>query len=315
MTPAPLALLGAAHPHVADYLRVIAEDGTARVAHVWDDDAGLRGEVARASGALTRPPEDFPSDLAGILICSETRHHARDVDAVLGLGCPLFVEKPLAFDPDPVARRIVGDGTRFHTGFFLRTYPALAELAHRLRAGALGEVSLARIRFTHDGLRAGWLPGSHWLADPERAGTSAFGDLALHAADLLSWLGLGPFGPGHLRQISILGQGIADTGIATLPLRSGIAQIETGWADLRTRLEIEILGTRGGAWCDDGTLLLREGDGPATELGQLVPDAGRGIRPFLRAIGTGNWEDCVSPADAVRASNVIARLEGRAPDK
>ncbi|WP_116085193.1 Gfo/Idh/MocA family protein [Tropicimonas sp. IMCC34011] len=315
MTPAPLALLGAAHPHVADYLRVIAEDGTARITHVWDDEPDLRGEVARASGALICPPEDFPPDLAGILICSETRHHARDVDAVLRLGCPLFVEKPLAIDPDPVARRIVDGGTRFHTGFFLRTYPALAELAHRLRAGALGEVSFARIRFTHDGLRAGWLPESHWLADPERASTSPFGDLALHAVDLLSWLGLGPLDSGHLRQISILGRGIADTGIATLPLRSGIAEIETGWADLRTRLDIEVLGTRGGAWCEDGTLLLREGDGPAIQLGRLVPDAGRGIRPFLHAIGTGNWEGCVSPADAIRASNVIARLERRAPAK
>ena len=246
--PKDIAVLGCRHPHFADYVAAIERTPGVRLSCLWD----RRGAAAAAatSGAAVLEPAAWPADVAAVIVSSETVRRPADVATALRGGPrPIFVEKPLGFGAAAaeVAALLAGVGGRFHTGFFLRRVPALVRLRALLREGALGSPFHASVRFMHDGARTGRLEPSCWLRDPALAGYGGFGDLGIHAIDLLRWLGLRPLDPVHAAIETSAGRGWGEhAGSATYRFPGGHARVLIGWSGAGgSMLDVELLGDAG----------------------------------------------------------------------
>jgi len=307
-----LLVLGAAHVHTPDHLRVAAEEGW-RIAAVWDHDRCRAGDAASDRGAdiLTDLPET-DCGASACVVFSETARHAALVLHALDLGLPVFVEKPLApvAEARRLARRARALGLTLDTGFFLRTNAAIAGARAGVRDRGIGRPVSARFHFAHDGAFADWLDLSGWMTDPRAALYGGFGDEGIHMIDLALWM-LGDVATARAVLGHACGFALDDHGIGCLSFESGAtAVIEAGWTDAGMRLEIEIVGTEGHLCIRDGRAAItpRGADRPTWSRELSVLDAGEGSRPFLRSLASGRRNSLVAPEDAVRAARVLDLL-------
>jgi predicted dehydrogenase len=140
----------------------------AEVAAVARSDASVararEGGAAAVVGTLAEL-----DGVAGVVVATTTSTHAAVVEEALGLGVPVFCEKPLCADA-PAARRLarlaperlfVMDKWRYHPGVL-----ALAGVARSGRLGAVRGLRTTRVgwRNTHDDVDAVWVLAPHDLA-------------------------------------------------------------------------------------------------------------------------------------------------------
>jgi predicted dehydrogenase len=109
---------------------------------VADPDPAARAEAERQGAAVTAALAELPAGLDGYVIASPARHHADAIDALLGRGRPVFVEKPFTTDA-AAARRLAaaGRGRLFVMEKWL-WHPAVRFMAKLARDGDLGSVEL-----------------------------------------------------------------------------------------------------------------------------------------------------------------------------
>jgi predicted dehydrogenase len=322
-----IALLGAAHIHTPNFTRTLAARAGAEVRIVWDHDLDRARRAAEPLGAVAT--DDLAASLEhaldAVVICSETVHHERLVDAACARRLPLFVEKPLgmnALDSARMRDRIAASGVRFQTGFFMRSAPAHRFLRTEIAKGTFGRITHARHSNCHAGALQGWFDAEwRWMADPARAGVGAFGDLGAHSVDLLCWL------LGRVRRVNaatrvVTGRyaGCDELGEGLLEFESGaLGSVVAGWVDVANPVTLTIAGTEGCAWTARGQLhvhcerLGADGKSAWTDLPPARPHA---FDQFLDAIDGGGAE-LVGVDEALHDSQVIDALyrsarEGRA---
>ncbi|MEQ8399653.1 MAG: Gfo/Idh/MocA family oxidoreductase [Roseitalea porphyridii] len=313
-----LAIVGAAHVHLPDHVRVAGEAGFA-IGAVFDRNAARAERWAGETGAraIADRAAITPDEIAGAIVCSETAHHEADIAFLLEAGIPVFTDKPLAGDA-AAARRIAEaaarTGTLLHTGFFMRTNPPLAELRDRVRGGELGDVVEVRGRFAHDGAYADWLDLSGWMTTPDLACYGGFADEGVHVIDLLMWMA-GPVAGGAARLGNARGFPVDDHGAAALSFKSGATgAVQAGWTDRTMRLEIELIGTEAGATVGDGKVEItgRGEDAPRWSASLSPLDAGQGLVPFLAALEGRPADALVTPDEAAAVNAVLDLLYDRA---
>ena len=272
--PIDVALLGCAHPHVADVLGVIASEPDLRLAAAWDEDAVpgpiSHAAVSRAETAIARAD--------AVVICAPTDQRPALCVQAARAGRPLLVEKPLALsaaDAHAVVREVERSRTPGLAALFLRELPALRRLRAVLQERLLGRLASVSAAFVHAGAIEGMFDGPRaWMRDPRRAGVGGFGDLALHLVDALSVLS--PDEPPVVAATTLdAGLGGAAVGRAAgVPLT-----VRAGWATSPGGLELVVAGSAGTAVLRDGVLEL--GDerwvGPP-------PDAGEAVRAFAACL-------------------------------
>ncbi|MBV0912794.1 Gfo/Idh/MocA family protein [Anianabacter salinae] len=283
--------------------------------HVHDRDPARRDRLCGDLDA--RPLNDLDTlaglDVAGAVVCSETVHHEADIPAALAAGVPVFSEKPLAGSARAahcLAEQAEESGVLLHTGYFLRTIPALQTARDWITRGRLGVVTEARMRFSHDGGYADWLDLDCWMTDPGRACYDGFVDEAVHVIDALNWM-IGPVHAGHAVTGNALGWPVDDHGAALLHLANGaIGLVEAGWTDTRMRLELDVVGATAAISLRDGemTLTPRGASAPAERLRLDPLDAGTGILPFLDALDGRRAPALVPAAEAARVNAVLDDL-------
>ncbi|MEW5424202.1 Gfo/Idh/MocA family protein [Amorphus sp. 3PC139-8] len=309
-----LLLMGAAHAHTGDHLRVAAEEGW-RIAAVHERDADRRAAICRSEGAtaVADPDEALSLGVNAAIVCSETAYHEDDALAAFASGLPVFCEKPLGIRTE--AARNMNEAARnagllLDTAFFLRTNFALNALRDRVLEGAIGQVVEARMRFSHDGGYADWLDLSGWMTDPALAGFGGFADEAVHAIDWLQWT-LGPIETGRAHLGNVLGWPVDDHGAAVFGFANGAtATVQAGWTDTRLRLELDLVGSEGAAALADGRVRMwHRGSSDLIWSADLSPlDAGEGIRQFFAALGRGSGRALVPPEEAVAVNEVLDLL-------
>lgn len=118
-------------------------------------------------------------------IAIATRHdlHARQAVAAFEAGKDVFVEKPLALNPDELSQVVLaqqGSGRRLMVGFNRRFAPLVREMADFVARHQRPLVASYRIN-------AGAIPGSHWTQDAQRGGGRVIGE-GCHFIDLLQFL-------------------------------------------------------------------------------------------------------------------------------
>ncbi|RJL35343.1 Gfo/Idh/MocA family protein [Bailinhaonella thermotolerans] len=312
-----VALLGAAHIHIRDYLGVLRERPDAHLSAVYDPDDGRARRLAYDTGArAAADPGDALDGADLVLICSRTADHAGLIEAARPTGLPLYVEKPLGRDaPETRALAARLAGHPLATGFFLRLHPGVRRLRALLAGGALGALSGVHARYAHDGAVRGWFTGEQsWMLDRAQAGPGGFGDDGIHLMDLLPWLI-----PGAAR-LTTLGAAIGsnavpetdDHGTALLTTDAGLpVTVSAGWATAPAGLRLTVTGATGTAVLDGGRLTLSPADGPArVEHDGPPPTPALALHAFLDAPHDGETGDAaarlVAAAELVDAAYLIA---------
>lgn len=204
--------------------------------------------VARTEASVGRAREggaaEIVADLAslgaidGVVVATPTATHAEVVEEALGLGVPVFVEKPLTADVDSARRVAAIAPERLFVMDKWRYHPGVLELARIARSGELGPVVGIHARRVSVGhpyadVNAVWILAPHDLSIalevlgqvPEPRGAVpelAAGELAGLTAVLgdSPWLVIevSTLAPAHRRELRLVCEG-------------GFAQLDGGYAE------------------------------------------------------------------------------------
>ena len=166
----------------SNHVRVLRELESVEMKAVCDIDLEKAKNVAKKFGVpkYYQNLDDMLNreELDAVTVCTPSISHAEIAVRILESGLNVFVEKPLASNPDGCLRIIdaAKSNNRFvMTGFIERFNPAVSKAIELLKAGEIGEVIMSHAR------RIGW-----W---PQRIGdVGVVKDTAIHDIDLTRYI-------------------------------------------------------------------------------------------------------------------------------
>lgn len=323
--PIKVATLGFWHVHAAEYANRARQDPDTELVAVWDEDAE-RGKAAAEALEVV-----FLDDLDAVLgsdhieavtvTTATSEHHAIMLRAAQA-GKHIFTEKLLA--PTVAAAEDIIEAAERAGIALIVSLPRLYHgytraIIEQLEQGGLGDLTFSRIRLSHDGAIAGWLPERFY--DPTRAVGGALSDLGCHPA-YLTQLFLGTLPETvSATYASRTNRQVEDQAIVTLRYPNGlIGVIETGFLS-RDPLSIEIHGTSGSlayestgnllrmrsagaeAWQQERMVSQDEAD-PFSRWVSYIRDGGRDDDNLTRAV---ELTRLVSAANAAAAAGTTVR--------
>ncbi|OAB37855.1 oxidoreductase [Paenibacillus macquariensis subsp. defensor] len=241
------------HVHAWDYTKQAQEHPDAEIVAVWDEDP-IRGKAAAEKQGVP-----FFDSLDEMLKCDEidavivdaptSMHHEVMIKAAEA-GKHIFTEKVIAptlhevneilKSIDQAQVKLTVSLPRLNDGYTL----AIQDV---LKQGLLGEVTNVRVRLSHNGATAGWLPEHFYQLEACHGG--ALIDLGCHPMYLTRlFLGQEPV-EVNAQFGYITGKEVEDNAVALLSTPSGaVGVVEAGFVNNFSPFTIEVHGT-------DGTLL------------------------------------------------------------
>ena len=312
------ALVGAAHIHTPNFIRILKGRPDVTVKYVWDHDHARAQNAAAALGAqVVDDPKTIwgDPDVKAVVICSETNLHHDLVLAAAAAGKNVYAEKPMgigATESYEMADALEKAHVIFTTGYFTRTIPAMIFLKQQVDAGVFGKISRVRGSNCHNGSLGHWFDTEwRWMADPKMAGVGGFGDLGTHYLDILMWM----FGVVDevVADIKVVTGNYGDcdeSGEALIKFKNGITgTLGAGWVDLADPVQLMISGTEGYAYIDRGNLFFTcknvegaDGNAPWRKLPPALPEP---IDQFVDAVGGKSVPTLVSPREAAIRVSVM----------
>ena len=317
--PLRVGVLGTWHVHAGDYARRTQAHPAAELIAVWDDDAERGAALAADFGV------PFSEDLAGLLarddldavtVTTSTTVHREVIGRVIAAGKHVFTEKLLA--PTVAEAEEILDAARVAGVQVVVSLPRLyhgytTAITDVIDAGTLGRLTYARVRLSHDGATAGWLPERFF--DARSAIGGALTDLGCHPVYLVQRvLGIAPQTVSATYR-SLTGRDVEDHAVVTAGYADGaIGVIEAGFVSANP-FSIEVFGTEGSLTFSDATreLLVSEAKGGSWHAVPTPADAPDAYDRWVTAIGSGveerdNTSRAVELTRLVVAANESARV-------
>lgn len=244
------AMLGKWHVHAEGYAKELNELPGCRVAKVWDPDEAAAKAWAESLGAEAASLENIlnDSDIEGVVICAATNEHPEILMKAVESGKAVFTEKVLTLklsDAEKVRDAVKAHNTRFAISFPHFSEPGTRFAMETALFGKLGTINYARVRKSHNGATADWLP-THFY-DPIACGGGAMIDLGAHPMYLLcALLESEPVGVKSTFTV-MTGKPVEDNAVSVLEFPNGaIGVSETSFVSSHYPLTIELGGTKGG---------------------------------------------------------------------
>ncbi|MEC0370323.1 Gfo/Idh/MocA family protein [Paenibacillus chibensis] len=241
------------HVHAWDYTKQAQEHPDAEIVAVWDENPERGQEAAAKQGATFYASLDemlARDDIDAVIVDAPTRMHREVMLKAAAAGKHIFTEKVLAPTLHEV-NEILG-AVEEHQVKLTVSLPRLNDgytLAIRdiLDQELLGKVTLVRVRLSHNGATAGWLP-EHFYSLEDCLG-GALIDLGCHPM-YLTRLFLNQEAVDVSAQFGyVTGKEVEDNAVATLSTATGaVGIVEAGFVNNFSPFCIEVHGT-------DGTLL------------------------------------------------------------
>jgi len=274
--PIRVAVLGWWHVHAPDYAgRAVEHAGTELVA-VWDDDEerGTAGAAAFGAGFA----DDLEAllardDVHAVTVTTETAAHRDVMLRAIAAGKHVFTEKVLAptvAEAEEIVAAADAAGVALVVSLPRLYHGSTLAVDEVLASGALGTLTYGRVRLSHDGATAGWLPERFF--DPATAVGGALTDLGCHPVYLIQrWLGARPETVSATYR-SFSGRAVEDHAVVTVGYADGrIGVIETGFVSPGP-FTIELHGTDGVLHYADPPGVPRVFDGGAWSTRPVPPD-------------------------------------------
>ena len=320
-----IAVLSRWHVHADEYAKAINDHPDSHVAAVWDEDPQRGQRWANELGVDFVP--DYSAlmarrDIDGVVVTSPTDRHRELIVGAARAGKHVFTEKVLATqldDAKAIAAAVRAASIQFTISFPRRTIAPLVHAKAMLDSGALGDVTLLRIRISHDGALRNWLP-AHFF-DPQACGGGAMIDLGAHGMYLSRWL-LGT--PVRCTSIfnSVTGRAVEDNAVSVIEFANkAVAINETSFVSWGGAYSVEIDGSRGGFQMTSvRNVRTRSGEDKVWKPAELPADEAMPIPRWIASIrGTGPAEFGMGITEALQLSQMMdaayrSHREGRTVD-
>ena len=296
-----VGIVSFAHVHSPAYAGVLGDLAAADFVGITDEDAGRGAETAEQFGVrFFDSAASLYEEVEAVIVCSENKHHARDVIPALAGGVHVLCEKPISTTIEDAKAMIQASETsdsQLRTAFPVRYLPSIARARELVRGGALGRVLAV------NGTNHGQIPGS-WFLDPELAGGGAVMDHTVHLADVLRWMLDVEVRRVYAEVDSYFGaEGTDDAAILTLELEGGsfadgaFATIDPSWS-------------RGDGYPTWGDVTLRI----AGTSGVLDVDPfAQPLRTFDHETGTPSWSYTGEDMNALMLADFLRGVEEGVP--
>lgn len=302
-TPLRVAVLGFWHVHAGDYAQQTVDHPGTELVAVWDDDEQRGREGAERFGVPYTDDLDTllaRDDVDAVTITTSTDVHRDVIVRAAKAGKHVFTEKllaPTVEECDEVIAACDAAGVALIVSLPRLYHGYTAAIRRELDAGRLGDVTYSRVRLSHDGAVAPWLPERFF--DPETAIGGALTDLGCHPVYLTQlFLGAHPDTVGAVYR-SLTGRAVEDHAVVTVGYPSqAIGVIEAGFV-AGTPFTIDIAGTGGWlAYSDLEARLIAGGPAYGDETVELqVPEDSQDA--------FGQWVDHITAG--TRADDNLAR--------
>jgi len=244
-----VGLISTWHVHTADYVRQLRECGKVHIVSLWDENPG-NGKKAAAEWKIEfdEDYEKFISrkDFSAVICDAPTAMHPALLSKAAAAGKDIFTEKVLAVtyaEVAALAEEIRKAGVIFTISLPLRSDPKVLYIKQLADTGALGRITGARFRRSHNGVSDHWLP-DHWY-DTSKTGGGAMMDLGAHPVYVLGFL----FGvPKRISGMSTrpFGTSSDENAVAIAEFKDGIlAALETSFVSYGVPDILEVYGTEG----------------------------------------------------------------------
>jgi predicted dehydrogenase len=265
------------------------------VVAVWDDDAARGAEGARRFGVPHTDDLDAllaRDDVDAVTVTTETTAHRDVMLRAAAAGKHIFSEKVLAptvAEAEEIIAAADAAGVALAVSLPRLYHGSTLAVDEVLASGALGTLTYGRVRLSHDGASAGWLPERFY--DPATAVGGALTDLGCHPVYLIQrWLGARPETVTATYR-SLTGRAVEDHAVVTVGYADGrIGAIETGFVS-RAPFTIELHGTDGVLHYMDPPGVLRVYHGGAWSSRPVPPDAEDAFAQWVRHMRDGTRAD------------------------
>jgi predicted dehydrogenase len=250
-----VALISFWHVHARDYAKQAQANPAVQIVGAWDEEperGHARAEALRAHFYERLDELLAQQDIDGVIVVTPTNMHRDVMVAAARAGKHIFTEKVLAptlRECDEIIAEVERAGVKL-TVSLPRLYAGYtAAIKQIIEQQGLGELTLVRVRLSHDGaLRTeenpgGWLPGYFF----ERAKTlgGAMIDLGCHPMYLTRYLlGLPESVSAHYGYITR--REVEDNAVVVLNYPQGaLGIVEAGFVNRYSPFTIEVHGTEG----------------------------------------------------------------------
>ncbi|MBQ3222971.1 MAG: Gfo/Idh/MocA family oxidoreductase [Clostridia bacterium] len=256
-----IAMISKWHVHAKGYAQFLQKQEDAEIVCVWDEDAARGSEWAAELGVEFIADYDkvlAREDVDAVFIDSPTNMHKELMIKAARAGKHIFTEKVMALkvaDCDEIIAEIEKAGVKFGISFPHRCMPRNLFVKEAVESGAVGDVTVLRVRNCHNGALANWLP-DYWY-DPETTGGGAMMDLGAHPMYLSSWI-LGK--PTRITSMfnNKTPRPVEDNSVCTIEFENkAIAISETSLVSPMTPVMMEIYGTKGVILCVDDDVRIK----------------------------------------------------------
>jgi 1,5-anhydro-D-fructose reductase (1,5-anhydro-D-mannitol-forming) len=269
--PSPLrvAVLSFWHVHAGDYTRSTINNPDTELVAIWDDD-NERGKAAAEQYGVEYT-DDLEAllarkDIDAVTVTTETTRHRDIMVAAANAGKHIFTEKllaPTVAEAEEIIKACDDNGVKLIVSL-PRLYDGYTSvITDLIGSGKLGDLTYGRVRLSHNGSVADWLPERFY--DPEPAIGGALTDLGCHPVYLTQlFLGSTP-ATVSATYGSVTGRAVEDNAVVTVGYPSGaIGVIEAGFVS-PSPFTIDIGGT-------EGVLSFNDRDGVIVARGKAFGD-------------------------------------------
>ncbi|AIQ56676.1 Gfo/Idh/MocA family protein [Paenibacillus borealis] len=238
------------HVHAWDYTKQAQEHGDTVIAAVWDEDAE-RGK--KAADSLSVPffdsLEDMlaQKDIDAVIVDAPTNMHRDIIIAAAKAGKHIFTEKVIAStlsEVNEILSEVSENGVKLTVSLPRLNDGYTLSVQDVLNQRMLGEITYVRVRLSHNGATANWLPEHFFSLEQCQGG--ALIDLGCHPM-YLARLFLDQEVTGVSASFGyVTGKEVEDNAVATLYTSSGaIGVVEAGFVNSYSPFTIEVHGTEG----------------------------------------------------------------------
>lgn len=238
------------HVHAWDYTKQAQEHEDTVISAVWDEDHE-RGKAAADS--LNVPFYNSldellaQKDIDAVIVDAPTNMHRDVLIAAAKAGKHIFTEKviaPTLQEVNEIMTEVAQNEVKFTVSLPRLNDGYTLTIQDILNQGLLGEITYVRVRLSHNGAIANWLP-DHFFSLEQCAG-GALIDLGCHPM-YLTKLFLGQDVTGVSANFGyVTGKEVEDNAVVTLFTDSGaIGVVEAGFVNSHSPFTIEVHGTEG----------------------------------------------------------------------
>ncbi|BBI31845.1 Gfo/Idh/MocA family protein [Cohnella abietis] len=237
------------HVHADDYTRQALANPSTELAAVWDEESERGIKKAAEYGVPYYASLDemlARDDIDAVIVDAPTNIHHEVIIKAAKAGKHIFTEKVIAptnKEVTDIVSEIKQAGVKFGVSL-PRLYTASTQIVNKvIQEGTLGKLTLARVRLSHNGAIADWLP-SHFYSK-EQCGGGALIDLGCHPMYLVrQFLGMPDSVSASFGYVT--GKEVEDNAVAVLQYANGaLGIVEAGFVNSHSPFCIELHGTEG----------------------------------------------------------------------